>query len=290
MSVRFYNPPLILLARGDPEGADIGGALSVLALDKDHNLRVVENIFSEVSRGTFWQEKGLEDEFENFILKFIDDNAVVDDMELINRIIKSFNIIRKKGWIFYGIAGFESNTFEEAQFVELNLEVVNQLKDAHRRIRNQQHFPVLLEDVSERSFIASMFHGNGRQFFHYPDVVDLYTIYEQTKHTVGYVAGIVCTAQEAANFYILNENIHLQIQQPEVRTNLATLHHAMKFIKNNVIFPVSWFRIHLGRNAIETLEKWSQINNNDELLFALRGYLHYVNTILREEHEKTHPI
>jgi hypothetical protein len=286
MSLRFHNPPLVLLARGDQEGADIGGALSIIAMDKKHNLHVVENIFSELSRGTFWKESGLENEFENFILRFLDDNATFDVQELMRRIINSFNIIRRNEWIFYGIAGFESNTFVEAQFVQLEPEIVDQLREAHRRIRNHLNFPMILEEVNARSFINSMFHGNRREFFHYPDELDLFTIFEQTRNTVGYVAGIVCTAQEAANFYIINENIRDRNEDPLVRMNKETLRVALKFINNDVIFPVSWFRIHLGRNAIQTLEKWSEINKNKELLFALRAYLHYIRTLLREEHEK----
>lgn len=287
MSLHFHNPPLVLLARGDQDGADIGGALSIIAMDKKHNLHVVENIFSELSRGTFWRENGLENEFENFIMTFIDDNATFDVQELIRRIINSFNTIRRNGWIFYGIGGFESNTFVEAQFVQLRPEIVDQLREAHRRIRNHLNFPVILEDVDSRNFIASMFHGEKREFFHNLDDLDLFTVFEQTRNTVGYVAGIVCTAQEAANFYIINENIRNRDEEPIVRMNEETLHEALKFIENDVIFPVSWFRIHLGRNAIVTLERWSDINNNDELLTALRAYLHYVRTLLKEEHERS---
>ena len=63
MSIRFYNPPHVLLARGDREGADIGGALSIVAMDKKHQLHVVGNIFSELSHGIFFKEEGLEDVF-----------------------------------------------------------------------------------------------------------------------------------------------------------------------------------------------------------------------------------
>jgi len=175
----------------------------------------------------------------------------------------------------------------DTYFVNLNLEYVKRLKEAHKRIRNHHHFPVLLEDVSERSFMTSMFHGYERQFFHYPDDTDLFSIYELTMHTVGYVAGIVCTAQEAANFYSICGNIRPQAQELEVRMDLATLDEAMRFIENKVIYPVSWFRIFIGRNSLETLDKWNSVRDNKELRFALRGYLHYVNNILREEHERS---
>lgn len=289
MSLRFYNPPLVLLAGGNREGADIGGSRSIMAMDKNHNLHVVENIFLEISRATFWQELGLEDEIENFTLSHQDDGAVTNEQELITRIINAFKKIRNKGWIFCGIASFESNTFMDAYFVNLNLEYIEMLKGAHKRIRNHRHFPVLLKDVSEHSFIASMFHGYGRQYFHYDDDTDLYSIYELTMHTIGYVAGIVCTAQEAANFYGICGNIRPQTQKLEVLMDLTALNEAIRFIENNVIFPVSWFRMHIGRNSLETLDKWKDIKENKELRFALRGYLHYVNSILKEEHERRIP-
>ncbi len=285
MSIRFYNPPHVLLAQGDREGADIGGALSIVAMDNKHQLHVVGNIFSELSRGRFFKEVGLEDVFSDFTVKHHDDEAVVNDQELITRLVNAFNTIRKNGWIFYGIAGFEANTFEDALFVRLNPENVERLREAHRRIRTQRHFPVLIQDVTERSFIASMFHGNGYQYVHYPNDRDLYSIYEQTKNFIGWVAGIVCTAQEAANFYIISGNIHPLTQESEIKMNLITFEEAMGFIESEVIYPVSWFRINIGRNSLGSLEHWKEIQEDEGLKFAIKAYLQYVNTILKEQHE-----
>jgi hypothetical protein len=286
MSLRFFNPPLVLLARGNSEGADIGGAVSIVAMDKKHDLHVVENIHSSLSWAGFWQELGLEDEFENFTLKHLDEEAVDNKQELIARITRAFNRIRHNGWIFYGIARFESNTFMEPFFLELNQKNIDKLKNAHKRIRNQNKFPVILEDVSESTFIASKFHGNGAQYFHYSEDRDLYSLYELTMHTGGYVAGIVCTATEAANFYIFCGNVRLHTKKAEVQWDLKTMDEAIRFIEKGVIFPVSWFRLYVGRNALETLDKWADIKENEELIFALRAYLHYINTILKEEHDK----
>ena len=287
MRVRLYNPPLVLLARGDPKGADIGGALSILAMDKNHNLHVVENIFSELNHATYWQEEGLEEEFENLIMEHMDDEAVTDNQELITRIINSFNTIRRNGWIFYGIASFESNTFVDAHFMDLESEYIERLREAHRRIRNQRHFPVLLEDVTDQSFISCMFHGFGSQFFHYPDNRDLFTIFTETMHIIVDVRGIVCTAQEAANFYTISGNIRRPGQESEAQMDLQTLDVALGFIENDVISPVAWYQLYLGRNALVTLDRWDEIRDNNELRFALRAYLQYVNTILRDEHDKT---
>jgi len=288
MSIRLYNPPHVLLAKGDRKGADIGGSLSLLAIDRKHNLHVVENIYSELSWGKFWEEPELKEEFEDFSVKHMDDEAVRDEKELITRLVNGFQKIRKNHWIFYGIAGFESNTFVEALFLEplLALHYVEKLKDAHKRIRNQEHFPVLLTDISESSFIASKFHGNGYQYFHFPEGMDLYSISERTNSLVGNAAGIVCTAESAANFYIISQNLHSTKQKMEIEMNLMTLEEALGFIHSNVIFPVSWFRIYVGRNSLETLEKWENIAENEKLKNTLKAYLQYVNTILKDEHER----
>ncbi|MBN2156771.1 MAG: hypothetical protein JW776_12080 [Candidatus Lokiarchaeota archaeon] len=286
MSIRLYNPPHVLLAQGNRLGADIGGALSILAMDEDHHLHVVENLFSELTYGKFWEEPELEDEFENFIVKHQDDDAVVDYQKMISRLVNAFNKIRKKRWIFYGIAGFESNTFVEALFVKLHLKYVEKLKEAHKQIRTQRYFPTLLDNVSEYRFITSMFHGNGFQYFHYPEDLDLFSIYEKTKYLVGSVAGIVCTAESAANFYIISKNLRQIKQEIGTQLNIMTLEEALGFIGSNVIFPVSWFRIYVGRNSLESLDQWNRIQENEKLRFALKAYLHYVKTILKEEHER----
>ena len=149
MNIRFYNPPPVLLARGNSKETEIGGARSIIAMDKDHNLHVVENIFSELSKAKFWDEPGLENEIENVTPVHQDDSAVYDEQVLIERITSAFEKMKKNRWIFFGIAGFESNAFVTNQFVDLTEEQRELLQEAHTRIRNQQHFPKLEEAVKK---------------------------------------------------------------------------------------------------------------------------------------------
>ena len=131
-----------------------------------------------------------------------------------------------------------------------------------------------------------MFHGNGRQYFHIPDDQDLFTTHRFTEHLHGYTAGIVCTAQEAANFYIINENFHLDGPVREIHVNVDLLKKNLGHIENMVIFPVSWFYFDIGITSLEALDKWEEIRDDDQLRFSLDAYQNYIYTTLQEEHER----
>jgi hypothetical protein len=289
MSLRFYNPPRALLARGNPEGADIGGTRSIIAMDKKHNLRVVEHIYSELSWAEYWKEPELKGEIENLTLKEMDDAAVYDNRELIKRISNAITKVRKNNWIFFGIAGFESNTFKESFFIDVPPKLIQKLEYAHAKIRSQNRFPVLLKEhliQTTQNFISIMFHGNGRQYFHIPNDQDLFITNSFTEELHGYAAGIVCTAQEAANFYIINENYLPNGPQREIHTNVNLLEDALAFIEHLVIFPVSWFFMDIGITSLETLDKWEEIREDEQLRHALDAYQNYLSTTLQEEHER----
>ena len=290
MSIRFYNPPLVLLAKGNKEGVDIGGALSIIAMDKFHHLHIVENIFSELSWGKFWEDPAYNDQIQDFTVKHEDNEGLFDPKELIARLVNAFAKIRANGWIFYGIGDFESNSFMDALCMDLDYGYVQQLMEEHKRVRDQRKFPVLLDqDLTEHSYITSKFNGNGYQYFHYsntnPVETDLYAIIERMNPLIGYVTGIVCTAQGAANFYIISETMRPLRQKAETRMNTNTLDEAYNLIRKDVIYPISWFRIDLNLGSLKTLEQWNEIKDNEDLKFALRAYFKYVKTDLKEEHD-----
>ncbi len=290
MSIRFYNPPLVLLAKGNKEGVDIGGALSIIAMDKAHNLHVVDNIFSELSWGKFWEDPEFSDQIQDFTVKHEDNEGLFDPDKLVARLVNAFANIRANGWIFYGIGDFESNSFMDALCMDLDYGYVQQLMEEHKRVRDQQKFPTLLDEtLTKNSYIASKFNGNGYQYFHFPNDkpidTDLYSILERMNPLMGYVTGIVCTSQGAANLYIISETVRPLRQREERRMNKGTLEDALDNIRKNVIYPISWFRIDLNLGSLKTLEQWPEIKSNPDLNFALRAYIDYVKTDLKEEYE-----
>ncbi|TFG20528.1 MAG: hypothetical protein EU530_02905 [Promethearchaeota archaeon] len=290
MSIRFYNPPPVLLAKGNKEGVDIGGALSIIAMDKHHYLHIVEHIFSELSWGKFWEDPAYSDQIQDFTVKHEDNAGLFDPKTLIARLVNAFAKIRANGWIFYGIGDFESNSFMDALCMDLDYGYVQQLMEEHKRVRDQLKFPMLLDqDFTEHSYINSKFNGNGYQYFHYsntnPADTDLYAIIERMNPLIGYVTGIVCTAQDAANFYVISETMRPLRQKAEIRMNTNTLDEALDLIRKDVIYPISWFRIDLNLGSLKTLEQWNEIKDNEDLKFALRAYFDYVKTDLKEEHD-----
>ncbi|MBN2155939.1 MAG: hypothetical protein JW776_07845 [Candidatus Lokiarchaeota archaeon] len=290
MSIRFYNPPPVLLAKGNKEGVDIGGALSIIAMDKVNHLHIVDNIFSELSWGKFWEDPALSDQIQDFTVKHEDNEGLFDSQKLIFRLVKAFEKIRSNGWIFYGIGDFESNSFMDALCMDLDYGYVQQLMEEHKRVRDQQKFPILLdENFTEKSYIATKFNGNGYQYFHYsntnPLENDLYSVIERMNAMTGYVTGIICTAQGAANFYVISETMRSLRHKAEIRMNTNTLEEALELIRKNVIYPISWFRIDLSLSSLKTLEQWKDIKDDEQLKFALRAYFEYVKTDLKEIHD-----
>ena len=290
MSIRFYNPPPVLLAKGNKEGVDIGGALSIIAMDKNHYLHIVENIFSELSWGKFWEDPAFSDQIQDFTVKHEDNEGLFDPKKLIARLVNAFAKIRANGWIFYGIGDFESNSFMDALCMDLDYGYVQQLMEEHKRVRDQLKFPTLLDkELTESSYIATKFNGNGYQYFHLPDMnpqeSDLYSIVDRMNRLVGYVTGIVCTSQGAANFYVVSETMRPMRQKAEIHMNTQTLDRALDLIRKNVIYPISWFRIDLSLASLKTLEQWNEIKDDEQLKFALRAYFDYVKTDLKEEHD-----
>ena len=177
MSMRFYNPPAALLATGTKEGVEIGGALSVLAMDENHNLRNVKTIFSELSWGEFWKEEEIDDQIETITVKHEDNATLWDSDELVKRLLDAVRIIKENKWIFFGIGDFESNFFQDEMLIDgLDYSYIERLMDTHKEARDAEKFPTLLNrNLSRRGsdYIALKFNGKAYNFFDYDDNTDL---------------------------------------------------------------------------------------------------------------------
>jgi hypothetical protein len=287
MPTRLYSPPLSLLSKANKQGVDIGGSLSLVAMDKDHNLHILENIFSELSWGEFWKEKEISDQIENISVKFTDNESLFDPAELLRRLINSFAKIRANNWIFFGIANFESNSFADAKLLDLDFETVERLIKEHKRVRDADKFPMLLDErTSQGGYITLFFLGQTFDYFQYSPDVTLWTIADKIKPITGNARGIVCTSQGAANFYLLSDNLRPLTGSTSYRIDSQTLEDAFNSMRNNVIFPITWFKIDLGLSSLKTLDKWNDIKNDMSLKQSLLGYFQYLNTTLKQQHEE----
>lgn len=286
MSIKFYNPPVALLSLGNKEGVEIGGSLSVLALDSELNLHTVKTIFAELSWGQFWKEEDIHDQIESITVKHEDNKSLSDPEELVNRLVDAFRIIQIRGWIFFGIADFESNSFMDQMLIEgLDYRFIERLMVEHKRVRDQAKFPQLINASmiqSGNAYISVKFNGKTSNLFHYPLDTSLFTIFNKIKPIIGNSTGIVCTSQGAANFYILSENIHLQGQPDTYRIDIPLLEQAFQLMKKNIIFPISWFKINIGLSGLKSLGLWDDIKNNNELKEALLKYFTYVKELQKQ--------
>ena len=89
----------------------------------------------------------------------------------------------------------------------------------------------------------------------------------------GFATGIACTSRGAANLYIMTDKIIFKDDDVSElyidEENLAIIEMG---IQRELLFPLSWFRIDLGINSLETLELWSTIKENSKLRKAIEHY------------------
>ena len=197
-------------------------------MDKFHHLHIVENIFSELSWGKSGEYPAYNDQIQDFTVKHEDNEGLFDPKELIARLVNALlKFVRMDGY-FMGLEISNPIRSWMPFCMDFDYGYVQQLMEEHKRVRDQRKFPVLLdEDLTEHSYITSKFNGNGYQYFHYsntnPVETDLYAIIERMNPLIGYVTGIVCTAQEAANFYIISKTMRPLRQKEETQMNTNTL-------------------------------------------------------------------
>jgi hypothetical protein len=275
--IRFFNPPLAITSKGSAEGVDIGGSISVIAMDKDRNFHTAENIFAELSWGSFSTNKEISDQIESITMKIEDTSSLFDDDELVKRLVNSLTLIQANEWILFGIGDFECNSFMDVMNFDVDLKNVERLMEEQQRLRNQANFPTLFDDTSiEKIYVESQFFGKVYKYFHYNNDENLYSIFNRLNRITGHATGIVCTSQGAANFYIINENIHPIKGTEKYRKDPETLEHAFTLMESDRIFPISWFRIDLGITALKTLEQWESIRETPILKKSIQDYMKYV--------------
>lgn len=285
MSLDFYNPPLkIFSSSSTKKGVEIGGAKSIISIDSKHNFYNEGNIYTEMSWAAFYEEEGLEDTINTFTTTEFD--SIREDPEaLVDTIVKIIYQIINNQKIFYGIADFEVDAFLDAnttviQGLKLDYDIINKLLEAHKRTREKGLFPKIISNSEGIIKIKIEFQGRNKTNIHVRGS-KLEDFINQLRLAKGFAVGIVCTSRNAANMYIMSDNIVFSkdnIAEMYIdNDNIKVIEYG---IKKKLLFPISWFRIDIGLRSLETLELWDQIIDNPELNKALGHYERYINALV----------
>ncbi len=285
LSLDFNNPPLkIFSSSSTKKGIEIGGAKSIISIDSSHNFYNEGNIYTEMSWAAFYEEEGLEDQIDTFTTT--EYKSIREDPEkLIHTIIKIIYQIINNRKIFYGIADFEVDAFLDANTtvipgLKLDYEIINKLLEAHKRTREKGLFPKIIIDDKGINKIKIEFQGNQKNHLHIKGS-KLEDLINQLRLAKGFAVGIVCTSRNAANLYIMSDNIVFSKDEiPEIYIDDDNLKVIEYGIKKKLLFPISWFRIDIGIRSLETLELWEQIKDNPELNKAFNHYERYINALV----------
>ena len=283
MPLEFYNPPLkIFSSSSTKKGVEIGGAKSIISIDSDHNFYNEGNIYTEMSWAAFYEEEGLTDSINTFTTTEFD--SIREDPEaLVDTIIKTIYQIINNRKIFYGIADFEVDAFLSSSIIKglkLDYEIINKLLEAHKRTREKGLFPQIIIDDKGINKIKIEFQGNKKKNVHIQGS-KLEDLINQLRLAKGFAVGLVCTSRNAANMYIISDNIVFskdEIAEMYIDDdNIKVIEYG---IKKKLLFPISWFRIDIGVRSLETLELWDQIKDNPSINKALGHYERYINALV----------
>ena len=285
MPLDFYNPPLkIFSSSSTKKGVEIGGAKSIISIDSDHNFYNEGNIYTEMSWAAFYEEEGLENVIDTFSTTEFD--SIREDPEaLVDTIVKIFYQIINNQKIFYGIADFEVDAFMDANTtvirgLKLDHDIINKLLEAHKRTRERNLFPKIISDEQGIIKIKIEFQGTKKKNLHIQGS-KLEDLINQLRLAKGFAVGIVCTSRNAANMYIMSDNIVFRKDEiAEIYIDTDNLKVIEYGIKKRLLFPISWFRIDIGIRSLETLQLWDKIKDHPELNKALGHYERYINALV----------
>ena len=279
----MINPPSAILASGSRDGVDLGGQKCLLSVDSNQNLINEGNIFTEMSWGEFYKDEGLEDQIDTFTT--VEYDSIREDPEaLVKTISKCLDNIIQNQRLFYSIADFEVDAFMNQNCVipglKLDYGVINKLLDAHRKTREENLFPQIIDDAKGSKKIRFEFQGANKKNLHLI-ASKLENLADMLRMARGFATGIVCTSEGAANLYIMSDNIVFKEDViPEMYIDQENIDVIMMAIKRELLAPISWFRIDIGLKSLETLEFWDEIKENPILKDALNKYENYITSLI----------
>ena len=152
--------------------------------------------------------------------------------------------------------------------------------EAHKRSREKDLFPKIVTDNQEIKKIKIEFQGNKKTNVHIKGS-QLEDLINKLRLAKGFAVGLVCTSRNAANMYIISDNIVFSKDEiAEMYIDDDNIKVIQYGIKKKLLFPISWFRIDIGLRSLETLELWDQIKDNPDIDKALGHYERYINALV----------
>ena len=141
-------------------------------------------------------------------------------------------------------------------------------------------FPKIISNDQEVKKIKIEFQGTKKTNVHIKGS-KLEDLINKLRLAKGFAVGIVCTSRNAANMYIMSDNIVFSKDEiAEVYIDDENIKVIEYGIKKKLLFPISWFRIDLGIKSLETLELWEEIKSNPKLEKALAYYDRYIGALV----------
>jgi len=281
--VRLVNPPESLLPRWTRDSVELGGSQCILVIDEEKHYINFVNVFSELSKGQFWKEGAISNEIEKFTAIHDDSAAIYDPSVMIQRIVSALEEIMKQKFLFFGVASFEGNAFERIVFdeVEMNPKDADYLMNIYKKKRQKSDYP----QIRKGNYVEINFFGEIVSYFSLPNKKTLRDIASSIYSYQGNASGIVCSAQGAANFIILTENIAKLHTGKKTTVDIKNLRQMFHLIERNIITPISWFRIDLGLAGLERIQNWDEIKDDPRIVDIKAKYLAYIQSLLTQKED-----
>lgn len=236
-----------------------------------------------MSWAEFYHEKGLEDQIDTFTTK--EESSIRENPEaLIKKIIEVLRKIMKENKLFYGVADFEVDAFLNPNTVipglKLDPKLINKLMEAHKKNREEDLFPKLIQNEKGDNNIDISFQGVNKRKLHFTGS-NIEDLADKLRLAKGFATGIVATSKKAANLFMMNDRIVFSDnEEPEFYIDQDCITIIEVGIQKKVLFPINWWRIDIGIRSFETLELWDEIKNNSELQKALEEYDNYITKLV----------
>jgi hypothetical protein len=284
---RIYYPPPTLLSHADQDGMEIGGSSVVLSMGTGRNLYMVPELKRMQMWGKFYKDLEGNPQIEDFIA--MEEKDVESPQQLENMLQVGFLNIRKNNHLFLGIMEIEGNGFEKNVFDEFALEweEIEKLMQIHIDRRAIMKYP----KISEENWIEIRYFGKHREIFANNGRQGTLEIAEEIskddRYSKGKMAGIVCVDDLAVYFFILGNNFeHLDEPEYQMEVDKENLQKMYDLIDSSNLTPVSWWKLHFGIDAFESLFFWEEIKDSVIVHMVKDNYTKYIEKLLETKHKE----